>query len=51
MASYPPEKAGHPGSSTLPHRTTGGSVSDDEAIPDTNPSDVGLGEAHYGVLD
>ena len=25
---------------SLPHRNTGGSVSDDEAIPDTDPSDV-----------
>lgn len=25
---------------TLPHRNTGGSVTDDEAVPDTDPSDV-----------
>ncbi|KAL9121224.1 MAG: hypothetical protein Q9187_002219 [Circinaria calcarea] len=40
MASYPPEKAGQPGSGTLPYRTTGGSVSDDEAVSDANPGDT-----------
>ena len=28
------------GSQGLPYRNTGGSVSDDEAVPDTDPSDV-----------
>ena len=29
---------------SLPHRNTGGSVSDDEAVPDTDPSDVSQSE-------
>lgn len=28
------------GGQGLPYRNTGGSVSDDEAVPDTDPSDV-----------
>lgn len=40
MASYAHEKAGQPGSQTLPHRQTEGYASDDDAVPDTDPSDV-----------
>ena len=40
MSAYPPEKAGQPGSQALPTRTTGATMSDDEAVPDANPSDV-----------
>ncbi|MCJ1430942.1 hypothetical protein MMC27_000292, partial [Xylographa pallens] len=40
MSAYPPEKAGQPGSHVLPARTTTGTMSDDEAVPDANPSDT-----------
>jgi hypothetical protein len=41
MSAYPPEKAGLPGTNTLPHRSTSGaSVSDDEAVPEAQPADV-----------
>ena len=40
MASYPHEKAGQPGSHSLPHRPAEGYASDDDAVPDTDPSDV-----------
>ncbi|MCJ1419724.1 hypothetical protein MMC32_006080 [Xylographa parallela] len=40
MSAYPPEKAGQPGSHALPTRTTTGTMSDDEAVPDANPSDT-----------
>lgn len=40
MASYPHEKAGQPGSHSLPHRQAESFVSDDDAVPDTDPSEV-----------
>ena len=42
MSSYPPDSAGKPGMQNLPYRTTGGSVSDDEAVPEVDPTDVCL---------
>lgn len=41
MASHPHEKAGQPGFQSLPYRQTEGYASDDDAVPDTDPSDVG----------
>ena len=40
MSAYAPEKAGQPGSTITPARTMTGEVSDDEAIPETDPNDV-----------
>ena len=36
MASHAPAPVGGP----IPYRNTGGSVSDDDAVPDTDPNDV-----------
>ena len=40
MASHLSGKSGQLGSQSLPYRTTGDSVSDDEAVPEGNPTDV-----------
>lgn len=40
MPFYPHEKTGQPVSQSLPHRQAEGYMSDDEAVPDTDPSDV-----------
>ncbi len=44
MAMITPEK------STLPHRSTGGIGSDEDAVPDTDPSDVGY-LSHVVITD
>jgi len=44
MAMITPEK------STLPHRSTGGIGSDEDAVPDTDPSDVGY-LSHVEIMD
>lgn len=40
MPSYPHEKTGHLGAQSLPYRQAEGYASDDDAVPDTDPSDV-----------
>lgn len=40
MSAYPPEKAGHSGSRALPTRTAADTMSDDDAVPDFDPTDV-----------
>ncbi len=44
MAMITPEK------STLPRRSTGGIGSDEDAVPDTDPSDVG-NLSHVEIMD
>ena len=48
MSSYPPEKAGQPGSQSLPYRQTGGYASDDDAVPNADPSD--MSRAHSAII-
>ncbi len=45
-----PEKAGLPGSQTLPHRQASGAISDNDAVPDVDLSDVCLPLSAYTQL-
>lgn len=38
--SHPPEKVGTSGKQSLPHRQGPGAISDDEAVPDVDLSNV-----------